>query len=77
MVGSELELSSVRRVFRLLSIGSITISKVGNEARVRRENIIAKPALSVLEKEGSKHFVEGLCYVGLELPLVPCRPGAS
>ena len=76
MVGSELEPSSVRRVFRLLSIGSITISKVGNEARVRRENIIAKPALSVLEKGGSKHFV-GLCYLGPELRLLLCRPGAS
>ena len=46
---------------------------MGNEAHVRRENIIAEPASSVLEKGGSEHFVEGLCYLGPELPLVPCR----
>ena len=36
---------------------------MGNEGHVRRENIIAKPALSVLGKGGSKYFVEGLCYL--------------
>ena len=40
---------------------------MGNEAHVRRENIIAKPALSVLEKGGSEHFVEGLRLKGARM----------